>query len=204
VPKHSNTMPVHYFFPTTLEHFPSALLFVKLSNSRVLRYLALSVSLAMDCFERVGRRAFDCTAVPIQMLEHTSATSSMSNKGLFMLGNMGPFMLVEQNILVLQCLFSRKFAAHTRPFAWGRSHVNTLGTTANPYCYGARSWSLSRAPPPAIHGCHQCAAQPKSCIQLPTVLKQTLLHRCCQRARRVNVSGSAWLARQSSSQPYPA
>jgi hypothetical protein len=98
------------------------------------------------------------------MLKHTSATSSMSNKGLFMLGNMGPFMLVEQKILVLQPLFSRKYGAHTRLFVWGRSLVNTLGTTANPYCYGARSWSLSRAPPPAIHGCHQCAAQPKSCI----------------------------------------
>jgi hypothetical protein len=116
------------------------------------------------CSERVGRRAFDCTVVPIQMLKHTSATSSMSNKGLFLLGNMGTFMLVEQKILVLQRLFSREYGAHTRLFVWGRSLVNTLGTTANPYCYGARSWSLSRAPPPAIHGCHQCAAQPKSCI----------------------------------------
>ena len=48
VPKHSNTMPVHYFFPTTLEQLLSALLFVKLSNSRVMRYLALPVDLAMD------------------------------------------------------------------------------------------------------------------------------------------------------------
>lgn len=48
MPKHSNTMPVHYFFPTTLEHFLSALLFVMLFNSRVLRYLALPVDLAMD------------------------------------------------------------------------------------------------------------------------------------------------------------
>ena len=61
-----------------------------------------------------------------------------------MLGTMGPFMLVEQKILVLQRLFSRKYGAHTRLFAWGRSLVNTLRTTANPYCYGARSWSLSR------------------------------------------------------------
>jgi hypothetical protein len=54
---------------------------------------------------------------------------------------------------------------HTLGFLFGvGALVNTLGTTANPYCYGARSWSLSRAPPPAIHGCHQCAAQPKSCI----------------------------------------
>lgn len=48
MPKHSNTMPVHYFFPTTLEQFLSALLFVKLSNSRIMRYLALPVDLAMD------------------------------------------------------------------------------------------------------------------------------------------------------------
>ena len=115
------------------------------------------------CCERVGRRAFNCTVVPIQMLKHTSATSSMSNKGLFMLGIMGPFMLVQQEIQVLRRMFSRKYGAHTRPFVWGRSLVNTLGTTANPSCCGARSWSLSRAPP-AIHGCHQCAAQPKSCI----------------------------------------
>ena len=50
----------------------------------------------------------------------------MSNKGLLMLGNMGPFMLVEQKILVLQCLFSRKHGAHTWLFVWGQSLVNTL------------------------------------------------------------------------------
>lgn len=116
------------------------------------------------CCERVGRRAFNCTVVPIQMLKHTSATSSMSNKGLFMLGTMGPFMLVEQKILVLQRLFSRKYGAHTRLFAWGSEpckHAENHGKSLLLWC---QIMVVVKAPPPAIHGCHQCAAQPKSCI----------------------------------------
>lgn len=66
--------------------------------------------------------------------------------------------------------------------------ANTAGTVA--YLYGPKSWSLSRAPLPAIHALNQCTQPMHSTKVVRTdhciVLEQALPHSCYQRASLVS------------------